>query len=401
MTPPLHLVGGDTIVISATQGEVIRTCAKMWAYRYLHRRVPTVPNEAAQGGKAFDSALNLRYLRCGSAPVDSATEQEMLAMIDKAYEGVELPLEEFRTPARYKEVVQAYNQHYGREPWEVLGVQVPFKVMLGEVTAPEGFWHRVHAACQHDFKETPAAICPSEVSVKCRKCHGHGWKSDFDLRGHGGLIYDYPVRVVFQGLLDLYVRLGEHILVVDTKTSKSDIDGSYDNSAQMKGYMWAMQELARLYPDKGFPPKVHGALINGVVIRPPYKNEARTPKANDKPRNQFTRSFPAFYSEERLEEWRHDTLFHVEQALQWVARDHFPANERHCTFHVDAAFTNYGTYGKPCPFLGVCTLPAAQREMMLATDAFMDYERGPLGESTPASTPAESPKGEGLTCASS
>lgn len=335
MTPPLTLHNGDTLVVSATQLEVLRTCPAMWQWRYLHRRVPTVPNEAAQGGKAFDDALNHRYRTCGNKPVTPEVEQEMLALIDRAYEGVELPLEEWRTPARYKEVVVAYNQHWRGEQFEVLGVQVPFAVELGDVPTPPVYVYN-------------GARLPTRV------------------------------RVVLQGLLDLFIRTGEHVFVVDTKTSKNDLDGAYENSAQMKGYCYALQQLATLHPDKGFPPRVHGAIINGVTIRPPYKQEGRTPRSSDKPRNQFTRSFPSFYTPERLEEWRRDTLAWVEQALGWVARDHFPANERHCTFHTDAAFVNYGYFGKQCPFLCVCTAPADQRDIMLRSDQFMDYGKGPL-----------------------
>lgn len=351
MQPTLELVNGDTLVVSATQLEVMRTCPKMYFYRYVCRRVPTVPNEAAQGGKAFDDALNHRYRTCGNKPVTPEVEQEMLALIDRAYAGVELPLEEWRTPARYKEVVVAYNQHWRGEQFEVLGVQVPFAVELGRVRVTPEFWYVYWS--KFGIEAYAEAFAAGAFELE--------W-----------------VRVVLQGLLDLFIRTGEHVFVVDTKTSKNDLDGAYENSAQMKGYCYALQQLATLHPGKGFPPRVHGALINGVTIRPPYKQEGRTPRGNDKPRNQFTRSFPSFYAPERLEEWRRDTLAWVEQALGWVARDHFPANERHCTFHTDAAFVNYGYYGKNCPFLCVCTAPADQRTITLGSDQFMDYGKGPL-----------------------
>jgi hypothetical protein len=353
VTPKLELLDHQTIVVSPSQLEVIRSCPRMWYFKHLCRRVEVVPEAATMGGHAFDSALNLRYQKLGGAPCDLATEAEMHALIDAAYRDVELPLDEFRTPARYKEVISAYNAHWQQEPFEVLGVQVPFAVELGSVEVPDSFWvaywHAQQLQANGQLKTTDIHCAPR-------------------------------VRVILRGILDLFIRVGEHVFIMDTKTSKNDIGSGYSNSAQMKAYMWALQELARVNPDAGLPPRVHGTMINGVVIRPPYKNSVRKPTDKDRPRNDFTRTFPEFFSQERLEEWRRDTLLWVEQALGWVARDHFPQKERHCTFHVDASFTNYGYYGKCCPYLQVCPLPKEQRLTTLESDLYMDYARGPLAE---------------------
>jgi hypothetical protein len=316
MTPRLNLLGGDTLVVSPTQLEELRTCPRRWMYRYLYRRVRAGANAAANGGKAFDLAINHRYKKLGHRAVDPATEAEMLALVDQQFEGVELPLEEYRTPSRYKEVVQDYNSFWREEAFRVLGVQVPFAVEIGSM------------------------------------------------------------RVVVHGILDLFVQVAGHTFIVDTKTSNSGREGAYENSAQMKCYMWALTHLAALHPDRGLPSKVHGCFINECVIRPPYKSANRTAKSTDRLRNEFHRTMPAFYTPERLEEWRQDTLLWVETALTWVTRDHFPQNEKVCPLH----------YGAKCAFLDVCTLPTEQREMALATDQFVDYERGPLAGMEPSVT---------------
>lgn len=353
MTPTLPLLGHDTLVISITQLEKIKTCARMWLYNYLYRRVRASVSPAAQGGKAFDAALNYRYQTLGNAPCTPEVEAEMLRIIDAAYEGVELPLDEYRTAARYKEVVQAYNEHWQGEPFEVLGVQVPFAVELGSVEVPSQFWWR--------RGEVPFT---GEVT-----CFDGNVEGRWDAR---------RIRVILHGILDLFVRLNNHVMIVDTKTSKSGKEGAYENSSQMKGYSWALPELARTNPDAGLPERVHGCFINEVVIREPYRNPAYAQRATTKARNEFKRTLPAFYTPERLEEWRQDTLLHVEQALGWVARNHFPQSEKHCSFY----------YGSKCPYIGVCSLPAEQRHLALASDEFMDYERGPLGELNDASEPA-------------
>lgn len=375
MTPTLPLLGGDTIVVSPSQLEVIRTCPTMWRWRYLYRRVKATPNAASLAGKAFDSAINLRYQRHGGGACTPETEAEMLALVDKAYEGVDLPLDEHRTPARFKEAIQSYNQRWKQEPFEVLGVQVPFAVLLGEVDVTNRFWATYYKSCVHSWSPVDfrgANVCPTCGARRVTDDHIY-WP-------------DKSIKVVLRGILDLFVRLGSHVMIWDTKTSNNDIDGNYDNSAQLKAYCWALQELARLHPGAGLPPRVHAAAINGVIIRPDYKRSDRTPTAKDKPRLDFHRTFPSFYSAERLERWRRDTLVWVEQALGWVARDVFPQNERHCTFHMDAAFKNYGSYGQQCPYLEVCSLPEAQQEMALSTDEFMDYGEGPLGAAGTATT---------------
>lgn len=270
----------------------------------------------------FDKAVNHRYTKLGSKPVDPVTEAEMLAIIDEGYAGVEIPLEEYRTPARYKEVVQGYNAHWQQEPFEVLKVQYPFTIPLGDVA-------------------TRGVKFPSVVHVK------------------------------LHGIIDLVVRLNEHVIIIDTKTDKYGRDDNWKNSQQMKLYGLAIQEVARLQPESGMPLNVHATLINQVVIRAPYKNEGRAAKANDRPRNEFHRTFPEFIKQEQLEEVGRDTLWWVKTALGWVEDDHFPQNERNCN----------QLYGKPCGYRdSYCLLPKEQREMALASDTFMDYSRGPLAE---------------------
>jgi hypothetical protein len=333
--PTLDLVDDDALVVSPSGLDTLRTCPRMWWYRYGWKRVSGGVAPARDGGKAFDAALNLRYARLGAQAVDPATEEAMLAEIDRAYTGLELPLDEYRTPARYKDVVRAYNEHYGQEPWRVLGVQVPFVVPLGEVATPP-----VHVV--------GATRLPARVQV-----HLHG-------------------------ILDLLVaHQNGQTLVVDTKTMKQwgpSKAAEYENHAQMKAYAWAVPRLSAQAQALGFseaqvaklPDAVHGCLLNAVVVRPPYKSEAWAGKANAKPRTEFHRTITT-YSQERLEEWRQDTLAWVGMALGWVASGHFPQNERACANH----------YGAKCPYLDVCTAPpGAQREVTLGSDLFVDYQRG-------------------------
>lgn len=330
----LTLLDHQTLVVSPSQLDEIKTCARRWLYKYIYRRAPATGHPATIGGKAVDAALNYRYTTLGGGKVTPEVEARMLAIVDEGYKGVTLDFDEYRTPARYKEVVQAYNQWWPEERFKVLGVQVPFAVELGEVPIiGYRFWDKV------------------------------GWDT------HNPPAF---VKILLQGIMDMVVELPDgSISIVDTKTNKEALKGAYLNSAQMKAYGWAMQELARVNPDCGLPPKVNSTFINQLIIRPPYKNPAYVGKSNAKPRNEFHRTFPEMLKPELLEEWRADTLLHVEQALGWVARDHFPANERMCNM----------LYGKPCCYRDeVCLVTPEQRIFGLGCDKFTDYERGPMAE---------------------
>lgn len=313
MTPALELLGGDTLVVSPSQLETLKTCPRMWLYRYLHRRVKVGVFAARDGGKAFDAAMNLRYTTLGSAPVIAGgdIETQMKAAIDDGFAGLDL-LEEYRTPVLYKTVLDAYNKQWGREPFDVIGVQVPMAVPLGTV---------------HNFQSR--------------------------------------INVVLQGIPDMLVRLPDgNTYVWDSKTMNDWSDRKlveWENNSQTKAYAWGFQELARLHPELGLPERISGFMLNAIIIRKP--SDSTRVKL---PRIEFRR--PIFlYTQEQLEEWRIDTLAWIGMALQWVADDHFPQNEKSCANH----------YGKACPYLGVCTFPKRQREMILASDEYRDYEHAP------------------------
>jgi hypothetical protein len=350
MTPPLQLRDNNTLVISPTQLATMKCCPRQWLYGYIHRRVRAGAFAARDGGKAFDAALNRRYREAGASAVTPEIAARMLDDIDAGFAGLDLPLDEYRTAARYKEVVEAYNAHYGDESFDVLGVQVPFEVELGEV--------------------------PARLPILEEDGSSFGYA-------------DRDVRVVLHGILDLLVRQRESglVLIADTKTSaKWDTrsEAGYENDGQMKAYAWSIPRVAAQARAAGklteqlalFPERVHGCMINAVVIRAPYKSAAYAASAKAQPRTEFTRRIFT-YSEERLDEWRDDTLSQCEEALRWVASGHFRQNEKHCAHH----------YGGMCPYRDVCTVPAEQREMVLASDLYQDYKSAKELEAFVAETP--------------
>jgi hypothetical protein len=267
-TNTLQLRGGDTLVISPTQLDKVKTCLRLWKHNYIDLRVAAGAAPARDGGKSYDAAMNLRYTRMGSSAADDATEAAMIQASQDAFAGIDLDLEEWRTPARYADAIRLYNQRYKDEPFEILGVQLPFEVVLGEVPVSREFY----------------------------------WARGVELGAA-------TVKVRLHGILDLLIRQNGLVLVADTKTKgkwgECEQVG-YDNNAQMKAYCWAIPQMRAQLGDAAGPPwatlpdKVDGAMVNAVVLRKPYVREGSASKANALPRTEFHR-FVVTYSDER---WR-------------------------------------------------------------------------------------------------
>lgn len=339
--PPLQLLDHETIVVSATQLEAMQTCPQMWSYRYQWRRERAWDVASRDGGKALDAALNLRYSTLGGQPVQPTDPivGQMEQLVEQGFAGLELPDTEYRTAARYKQVLAAYNAHYASEPFDVIGQpQLPVCCQLGWVEMPD-----------YDSKYAPA--------------------------------FKRPVRVLLHGILDLLVRIRatQQVLVTDNKTMNqwgTSKVTEWENAGQPKGYAWMVQKLAAEHPELGLPTQVHGFMLNALVIRPPLQRERKD--GSNAPREEFHRHV-VYYTQERLEEWRANALLWVETTLRHAANGRYPHNEKACANH----------YGRPCPFLPVCTEPEASRPIVLASDLYRDYQTAavfqPNNQPTPAS----------------
>ncbi len=311
--PPALLLDNETIILDSTSTENFKLCPRKFQHEQIDRRIRSGAKPALEFGKALHSALEIRYKRVGNQPAVGLTTMEMQTAVDNALEGIEMPLDEWRTLGRANETVELYNAYWGAEPFDVLGVEIPFAVPVGTVGR---------------------------------------------------------YKVVWSGRIDLLVQWEDCAYIMDHKTMSSWGSGKsaeFSNSAQFRGYAWAIQELHRLH-GAPFPARIAGFCLNALVLRKPGTT-ARTTL----PRTVFHRD-RVFYSQERLDEWRTDLLVWVRTLIGYAEDGYMPMNTKHCA--------NF--YGGNCPLLDVCTAPPAQRAMALSSDLYENNEWSPLNHAAPA-----------------
>lgn len=326
--PVPKLVNG-ALQVSPSQLSLLQRCRRQWGFKYLFEREPNFEGVAAAAGKAFHAALQARYVHKTVTP---EIEEQMLAEVRKGFDGVEVPMDDYRNCGRILSAVKAYNEHYQEEPFETLAVEMPVVVNIGSVDLPPHFWLKL---AEH------GGIAP-----------------------HLHLSARY-LAIDMKAIIDRLVRWPDGLVMVgDTKTSKewkASHQTMWKRAGAPKAYAYAVQWLAQHHPELGLPRKVHGFMLDSAVIR---REEAtlKRPRKEGKKDHEFQR-MRFYYSQEDIEEWRVNALRMVrETLLEWAEGD-LGFNETNCSSY----------YGRVCPFLDVCDHSSwLQRRTVLAMDKFKD-----------------------------
>lgn len=153
--------------------------------------------------------------------------------------------------------------------------------------------------------------------------------------------------IVYCGHLDRLVEYGGHHYVQDQKTTGSTItsrffDG-FNPDSQMSGYTFAGKALF------GIP--VKGVMIDGAQIAVGF--------------TRFERGF-TFRSEDQLNEWYDNSMYHITRAQQATRDNYFPLNPSSC-----------GNYGG-CEFRHICSKAPSIREQFLKGDFVKGKRWDPL-----------------------
>lgn len=144
------------------------------------------------------------------------------------------------------------------------------------------------------------------------------------------------------GHLDRLVEYGDKVYIQDQKTTQSTITSryfdSYNPDSQMSLYTFAGKSIFGL--------QIKGIMIDAVQIAVGF--------------SRFERGF-SFRTEDQLNEWYDDSMYHIERARQATRDNNFPMNPSSCN--------NYGG----CEFRHICSKAPSVREQFLKGD----FVRGP------------------------
>ncbi len=358
MTPfpplPLH---NNILRVDNSMLEDWQTCPRLTLYKHCYKLVRAGTVAARDMGKAWHSAMETWYGHWEAGRADRmAMTQDALRV---GYDGLEMPENDHRSLGRMLSVLEKYADQWSPEQFVPLAVECPMEFELGKVIVP----------------------CFT----------GQGTETE--------------ITVIYQGRMDLLVQWTDdsvggagQILVGDTKTMQQWEDSKksteYRRSAQLKGYMWLVQQLARkglwkrgapifecpalkgigadvlrdepwrssILRDDIQPLTVHGYFYNAVVVR------AETTKSKTlTPREEFKR-LRFWPSQEDLEEWRTNTLAICADMLNADAQGRWPEHLSSCA----------SQWGRPCSHIEVCDAPAEQRELGLSLDLFQDNVWDPM-----------------------
>lgn len=143
--------------------------------------------------------------------------------------------------------------------------------------------------------------------------------------------------ILYCGHIDRLVEYSGDVYVQDQKTTSGTLSPHYFRQfsphTQMSGYTYAGKVIYNI--------KVKGVMIDAAQIAIGF--------------SRFERGF-TFRTDQQLDEWRTDTLHHIERARRATAEGYFPQNRSSCD--------KFGG----CEFRGVCSLSPEVRENFLRAD---------------------------------
>jgi hypothetical protein len=169
--------------------------------------------------------------------------------------------------------------------------------------------------------------------------------------GTAGVEYSFTFEldkdILYCGHIDRLVEYAGDVYVQDQKTTQATITPRYfldfSPSTQMSGYALAGKII--------YNNKVKGVMIDAAQIMVGF--------------SRFERGF-TFRTDQQLDEWRKDTLLHIENAREATHRGYFPQNRSSCS--------KYGG----CEFRKVCSLSPEVRPNFLRADFKQDKVWNPL-----------------------
>lgn len=160
------------------------------------------------------------------------------------------------------------------------------------------------------------------------------------------------LHIVWTGRIDVVLRQGNAVFVVDHKTSSrggSEFFDAFTLSSQTVGYCWAAQKILDL--------PVFGFILNAIIIKPPTKTLYDN--------NELVRQ-TYFYSSDRILEWEDNVKSILTTLITDLQSGYFPQMAR--SFRSPCAM---------CDYTENCALPRHQRAADLQTSIYRDVTWDP------------------------
>lgn len=164
------------------------------------------------------------------------------------------------------------------------------------------------------------------------------------------LLHPRPITFYWMGKIDLPTKWADGYWNSDIKTATRD-NGfeEFANDQAQIGYLWALQKILNA--------PVEGFMIDKVLWRAPTKTGKGIEFKRHKER----------IAADRIAEWEHNTIAICEDIVNDAVRGYFPMESKWCM----------GKYGT-CPYLMVCKLSPAGRDVLLASTFYKDVTWSPL-----------------------
>lgn len=341
---PALLKGGAFFIDNSTF-ESVQACDRMAYYRVVQKRELGGKANALNFGGAFHAGLDTRY-RVGGYSHDSLSDQQLAGI---AYLN-DHPTDDWRSAELLVEALAGYAREYSLEPWQIVAasgadgqprpfVELPFAVPMGSVTLSEPITMpnlRINIEGTGDPKVDYTNIALTDV-------------------GELEMITLSEIPIVWTGKIDLVIINNGEYWICDHKTTSVFGDSYFEQyklSSQFFGYKWAIEQMLKI--------PIVGTMINVIAVRKPTKTGKNTT---------FHRQF--MRTEQHLvPEWHANTMYLLSEFFSSLQNGYFPMR-----------FTSCRTkWHRNCEYIGVCTLPADQREMYLATGDFQNVTWSPLRE---------------------
>lgn len=162
------------------------------------------------------------------------------------------------------------------------------------------------------------------------------------------------ITVYWTGKIDLIIAQDGKKKILDHKTTSMMGDtfwGQFRLSSQFRGYCWATSQLL------GEP--VRHAIIDAIVGRAP------TLKGKG---SQHENQFQEFeYTDQQIEDWRVDTILHIERIFSYLFKGYFPQANTWC----------FNKYGK-CPYFDCCSMSPKAGAQLLMSGQYAERTWDPL-----------------------